>query len=292
MSKVLLTGATGFLGSHLLKGLLEKTDFEIVVLKRSSSNCSRIEENQSSRIRFYNIDQTNLGKIFEENKLESIIHCATNYGRDDENIVNIVQSNLVLPLELLQLCAVHEVKNFINTDTVIDKKISHYSLSKSHFKDWLREFSVKIKCININLEHFYGPFDNDTKFTSNIIRSLIKKVEKLDLTDGLQRRSFIYIDDVVDAFITILSNINNIKDLFNNFDVGAIKNISIQDFVLLTKKLTNNIETKLNFGALPHRPNEIMEIKIDTSSLQALGWFPKIMIEEGLKLTINKELNQ
>ena len=74
--------------------------------------------------------------------------------------------------------------------------------------------------------------------------------------------------------------------------MGAIKNISIQDFVLLTKKLTNNIETKLNFGALPHRPNEIMEIKIDTSSLQALGWFPKIMIEEGLKLTINKELNQ
>ena len=51
-------------------------------------------------------------------------------------------------------------------------------------------------CINIGLEHFYGPNDDDSKFVSYIIHNLLNEVEKIDLTKGKQKRYFIYIDDV------------------------------------------------------------------------------------------------
>lgn len=290
MSKILLTGATGFLGSHLLKGLLEKTNDEIIILKRSFSNTFRIEKiMQNPRIKAYDIDKMPLERIFQETQIETIIHCATNYGRNNEDILNIVQSNLILPLSLLQLAIKYEIKTFINTDTIIDKNVNHYSLSKNHFLDWLKVYSSKIKCINLNLEHFYGALDNNTKFTTHIIKSLLNNVDNIDLTKGEQKRYFIYIDDVVDAFLAILENIDKLEKSFISFEVSTENNISIKDFVLLVKKLTNNTKTNLNFGKIPYKENELMNCQTDISKLKKLGWSPKYRLENGLSITIKKE---
>jgi len=289
MVKILLTGATGFLGSHLLKELLEK-HYNIIILKRSFSNTFRInEELMNSKIKSYDIDQTSLNTIFRENDIDIIIHCATNYGRNNENIPNIVDANLRMPLLLLQLAAKHNVKAFINTDTVIDKKISHYSLSKKQFLDWLEIYSDKIKCINLRLEHFYGAFDNKTKFSTYMIQSMLNNVEEIDLTGGEQRRHFIHIKDVVKAFMKIISNIDNIKENFKTFEISIDETISIKDFVLMIKELTGNTITRLNFGVIPYRENEIMDIKTDITELKKLGWEPEIGLREGINNTINLE---
>lgn len=293
MNKILLTGATGFLGSHLLNGLLEKTNFEIIILKRSFSNTFRVDNFlKNGRVKYYNIDKTSLENVFEENEIETIIHCATNYGRNDKNILNIVESNLILPLTLLQLGIKNGTKNFINTDTVIDKNVNHYSLSKKQFLDWLKECSTGIKCVNVSLEHFYGAFDNDTKFTTFIIHQLMNKVANIDLTEGEQKRYFIHIEDVVSAFLIILSNIDKFEYCFTNFEVSTESNISIRNFVEMVKELTKNNETNLNFGSIPYRQNELMECKTDISALKKLGWEPMISIEKGIEKTIKEELKK
>jgi len=290
MNKILLTGATGYLGSHLLKGLLENTDHEIVILKRSFSNTHRIDKAlKNPRVKFYDIDKTDLKTVFETNDIETILHCATNYGREDKDILNIVQSNLMLPLTLLQLGIKSGVKNFINTDTVMEKNVNHYSLSKKQFLDWLKECKSDIKCVNVMLEHFYGASDNKSKFTTFIINQLQDKVEKIDLTEGEQKRYFIHIDDVVEAFLTLLDNLENINENFSDFEVSTEKNITIKEFVLLAKELTGNTNTKLNFGAVAYRENELMECQTDLSAIKKLGWCPKIKIEEGLRKLIQME---
>lgn len=291
MAKILLTGATGFLGAHLLDGLLEKTDYEIIILKRSFSNTFRIDEAlKNTRVKFYNIDESDLETIFKENNIETILHCATNYGRNNGEILNVVQSNLMLPLTLLQLAIKYGTKTFINSDTVIDKKVNHYSLSKKQFLDWLKDGSSQINCINVALEHFYGAFDNKTKFTTYIIKSLLDDAEKIDLTKGEQKRYFIYIDDVVEAFLTILKNVDKFEKSFTSFEVSTEDNITIKDFVLLAKDLTKNTNTKLNFGAISYRENELMNCKTDISELKKLGWTPKVDVREGLARTIKEEI--
>ena len=65
--------------------------------------------------------------------------------------------------------------------------------------------------------------------------------------------------------------------------------ISIKDFVNLVKKLCNNTNSKLNFGALPYRDNEVMSTNVDTSFLKSLGWKTQYTLEEGLKEAVNVE---
>lgn len=293
MSKILLTGATGFLGSHLLKGLLERTNFEIVILKRSFSDTFRIAEAlNNSRVKSYDIDKIELENIFEENKIETILHCATNYGRKGENASYVMEANLTFPLKLIQLGLDSGIKNFINTDTVIDKSVNQYSLSKYQFSEKLMEYSSQINCVNVKLEQFYGAFDSKSKFTTFIIHQLLNNVEKIDLTQGVQKRYFIYIDDVVDAFLTIIENINKLKESFTVFEVSSENNIKIKDFVMLAKELTNNKATQLNFGAVPYRENELMESKTDITLLKNLGWCPKISLESGLEKMIKEECSR
>ncbi|MGC8729298.1 MAG: NAD-dependent epimerase/dehydratase family protein, partial [Elusimicrobiales bacterium] len=70
---ILLTGATVFLGSHILKRFYGK--YEIIILKRSFSNTWRIS-NYLNKVKYYDIDKTDLSIPFKENKIDYVIHTA------------------------------------------------------------------------------------------------------------------------------------------------------------------------------------------------------------------------
>ena len=99
LPRVLLTGATGFLGSHLLEALLNK-GHEVVILKRSSSNIYRIQDKIDSIIS-YNIDLQPLVLAFKEQEIDVVIHTAGRYGRDGCNISRMIESNVIFGARLL-----------------------------------------------------------------------------------------------------------------------------------------------------------------------------------------------
>lgn len=283
---ILITGGTGFLGSSLIKRLIND-NVHLIILKRSQSDLKRLQD-VADRVRFFNLDEIKLDKIFRDCHPDIVIHCATDYGRHFDT-VNLVETNLILPLQLLQQCVNKKQTLFINTDTILDKRVNAYALSKSQFLDWLKFHAPLLPCINIALEHFYGPFDNASKFCSNIVLDFINGVGSIDLTQGDQKRDFIYIDDVVDAFITLIDYGLTLTNGLHQFEVGTGHNIKIRDFVLLVQKLVGNTITKLNFGALPYRSNEVMEYPIHLDPLLKQGWKPRFNLEQGLKKTINAE---
>lgn len=284
---ILITGATGFLGSHIVKRLISE-NHQVVCLKRKTSDMKRIIPIKH-KIKLYNLEDVILEKVFVENDIDAVIHTATNYATTELSIIDTIQANLALPIELILLAKNNNCKFFINTDTILDKRVSHYSLSKKQFIDWFKLYSKDITCLNIQLEHFYGPSDNQNKFTTFIIHQLIHNVPKIDLTFGEQKRDFIFIDDVVSAFIFVINNYKNFQFSFKNFEVGTNNPISIKEFVLLAKKICNNHKTFLNFGALDYRENEPMVSSPNTSDLRELGWEPKVFLKEGLEKTIHFE---
>ena len=144
---ILLTGGTGYLGSNLLKDLLLK-GYSVIVLKRSGSSLSRLVDLDLS-IKIISIDEVSLDEIFKENTIDGVIHTAANYGRKGESINDVIAANLDFSLKLLTKAIEYKLKFFINTDTSLPANLNAYSLSKSHFVDWLKFLSKEIKVINI-----------------------------------------------------------------------------------------------------------------------------------------------
>lgn len=288
MVNILLTGATGFLGSSLLKKLI-LGPYKVIIIKRSFSNTSRIDE-CLPHIKYYNLDEIDIKDVFLENSIDVIIHTATDYGRKSINVIDTALTNLVFPLKLLIYgMETGNLKAFINTDTIIDKNTNPYSLSKHQFSDWLELYSKQLKCINIRLEHFYGFQDDTTKFISNIIYLILKNTRSIDLTLGEQQRDFIYIDDVVLGFMTILQSLDSLPSGYTDIPMGTGENISIRHCVETIKKIAKNSVTHLDFGVLPYREHELMHSNTNIEKLLALGWAPKVFFQEGIKKTIAME---
>lgn len=295
---ILLTGATGFLGSHLLKALLNNTRYNLIIIKRSFSITKRIDEQiNDPRIKIYDIDEVELSDIFKENIINSIIHCATEYGRNDDSSYKVLNTNLMLPIKLLDLSIKNGVELFINTDSYFNKEnmsyqyLLNYSLSKKSLNIWLKHFSKKLKVINMVLEHIYGEDDSDSKFVSYLIRKIaIDKDKSIDLTYGDQKRDFIYIEDVVSAYIKVLeySELNQFRH--KTFEVGNGAAFSVKYFAEKIKDVSAS-KTILNFGKIPYREDEIMYSVADNIDLLNIGWKPLIDIETGLMQTIEEVKN-
>lgn len=285
---LLLTGATGYLGSNILSQIMHLGVYHVIILKRSFSNTFRINDHLPN-VTVYNIDEVDVSRVFEDNHIDIILHCATDYGRKNVSPMQVIEANLILPTRLLEYGSKHNVSCFINTDTILDKRINHYSRSKKHFLDWLHSYEDKLACINVELGHFYGPGDDKTKFVSSMTDLLLRNVPTIELTPGEQIRNFVYIEDIVDVFMRVLSYSEGVTNGFHNFQVCSDEHISIKEAVILLKKITGNISTELIFGALPYRDNEVMKFSADPSKVQSLGWKPKLPFQEGVRKMIEQE---
>ncbi|MDR0822463.1 MAG: NAD(P)-dependent oxidoreductase [Endomicrobium sp.] len=286
--KILLTGAAGFLGSYLLKEFI-KRNHKIIIIKRSSSDNFRIKK-EILKTKVYDIDKCKTADIFSQNKdIDLIVHTATDYGRKGGSFLDVFKTNVSMPLELLDFAVKNKVKRFINTGTVLpltDDKINrNYAISKQQFLQCLKEYSKDIDIANLSFDYIYGPYENKIKFLPFLIDNCMKNVHSLSLSPCKQKRDFIYIDDVIAAYIKIIA----VSDCgFKEYDAGFGKYQSLKAAVLKIKRITKT-KTQFNFGAIAYRRAEPMETKTNPKSLSALGWKPKVSFEDGIKEIIKLE---
>lgn len=285
--RILLTGVTGYLGSHLAETLLAN-GCEVVALKRATSSLRRIEH-LLSQLTLHDVNTVDMDALFtQDGKIDAVIHTATCYGRNGESASQIADANLAFPLKLLNVAVEAKVKLFINTDTVLDKFLNPYALTKAQFAEWGRYFSTRseLKFINLKLEHFYGPNDDASKFTTHVINSCLANTDELKLTLGEQKRDFVYISDVVSAYSLILDKWQTLPEQFAEFEVGSGQAITIREFVETAHRLANS-STQLLFGAIPYRKGEVMLSQAHIDALRLLGWGCEVDIETGMKHVIN-----
>jgi nucleoside-diphosphate-sugar epimerase len=144
--------------------------------------------------------------------------------------------------------------------------------------------------INVLLQHMYGPGDDASKFTTHVLHACHRNDPVLKLTAGEQARDFIYIDDVVSAYDTLLMQRHHLEPS-QDIEVGSGVAPRIRQFVESAHRLTAS-RTELLFGAIPYRANEAMHCLANLERMAQLGWAPAFDLDAGLQKTIELEFKK
>lgn len=292
---ILLTGATGFLGAHLLPALLGE-GYQVIVLKRRHSDVSRIAEYRK-KITFYDVDgKRTLEQILDRHIIIGIIHLATDYGkRNNNDILQMCRANIEFATQLLNWAAKNKCQFFVNTHTYAHSGYTLYSAMKNAFLEIIQYYACNssLKIINMRLEYVYGPKDDTTKLISAIIESLLNG-KKIKSSPGKQKRDFIFVEDVVAAYLKVLNCMPRLSKGLTEFGIGTGKSLTLKSFVQKIERLVG-VSGTIEWGAVSYRLNEIFDSRADTRlARRKLGWQPTQDDQQALMKTIvwHKEQNK
>lgn len=285
---VVLTGATGFVGSHLLNGLLAAGYSVVALHRRPTADGLRREVGLTWE------PLAQAATVFKRQRIEAVCHLATAYG-NDMTLTEVVESNVVMPLRLLEIAIEHCCALFVSTDTFFAKPAFNYPHmrsyieSKGQFIRWAGLAAASLpatKVVNARLEHVYGTGDGPQKFVPYVLRKLQANAP-LSLTPGDQRRDFVHVDDVVGAYLRILSSAKALPTGLSEIQIGTGESHTVRTFVE-TARTSCGSASMLDFGAYPYRPHEIMHSQADITVLRMLGWNPVHSLTSGIRAVVEE----
>lgn len=296
MKHVLLTGATGFLGSHLLEALL-KQGYQVTILKRSTSDTWRIQH-LLGQVRVLDVDRVSVDEVFSGSCIELIIHLATFYRKTDsgESFEEMISANVTFPTLLLETGIKNGIKGFINTGTFFEyehsaapisesgrvKPFNFYARTKVAFESLLKTYSGKINTVTLRVFSPYGPKDNE-KIIPYILKSRLSG-ETVELSEGLQKLDFIYCDDVVSAYIKAIKFMESRKDISEVFNIGSGMPTSIREVVsIIEEELNDTLDKKWGLAPAIDPPLVFSDI---AKAKEYLKWAPEIGLRKGLLKTM------
>tara|TARA_B110001450_G_C17624495_1_gene482591 strand:- start:490 stop:1470 length:981 start_codon:yes stop_codon:yes gene_type:complete len=298
MTKYIVTGGAGFIGSHLVETLVKKNKKVVILDNLSTGRLSNII-NFKNKIRFINCDISKEGNWTKEFKGKCIIfHLASlaDIVPSIENPKKYFESNVKGTLNILNSCRKAKVLKFVYSassscygipknyptkeNEIIDPKYP-YALTKKMGEDLIIHWAkiYKIPFISLRLFNVYGTRSRTSgTYGAMFGVFLAQKLAKKPFTivgNGKQTRDFTYVSDVVNAFIK--ASRSKIKNEILN--VGSGKTVSILEIIKILKG------EKIHIKKRPGEPDctfaNIKNIK------QKLNWKPKISIKQGIQLLLN-----
>lgn len=290
--KILITGATGYLGGKLARSLIQDGNHLSLLLRPSSTLLDSIASFDQVEVERFHSEKE-IYEIIKRFQPNVVIHAACCYGRSGESCQEVIDANISLGVSILNsLQWTAKPVSFINIATSLPPSVSFYALTKNEFINFAKWFSDnsegKLQVVNLLVEHFYGPGDNGSKFIPSLLSKCLMNSTTIDLTSGDQKRDFIYIDDLVKACNVVIEKLSEIGR-FEKIPVGSGEALSIKDIALLIHQMTGS-KSILKFGAIPYRTNEVMYSEADITYIKKLGWTPKVYFNSGINRVVAHEI--
>ncbi len=292
MKRILLTGATGFVGRNLVPHLL-RNGFAVEVLVRPDSNPSVLGSfARDVRVHRYLGDYESAEKALLESKPDVLVHLATHFvaRHKPSDISSLIQSNVLFGAHLLEAMGKAGTKFYLDAGTFWQHfggedyhPSALYAATKQALRDVLKFYveAAGIRALTLELFETYGPGDTRAKVL-NLFMNRSREGVALPLSPGEQELDLVHVADVCRAFETALSLLLN--DRSDNkmpvYSVSSGAPITLKDLGTRIEAVTGK-KGFFRFGELPYRDREIFKA---TSPVPALpNWSPRISLEAGLK---------
>jgi nucleoside-diphosphate-sugar epimerase len=287
----LMTGATGFIGSHLAQRLLAE-DWTVHAIVRHGSDLSSLHALQPEVIVHYHDGSTeNMISIVAESKPTVVFHLASFFlvQHRSNDVEQLVRSNILFGTQLAEAMVINNVYALVNTGTSWQhfenraySPVCLYAATKQAFEAILQFYveTSPLQAITLKLFDTYGPGDSRPKLFT-LLRKSIREQQPLAMSPGEQLIDLVYIDDVVQSFITAATLLlTKTTGRNEEYAISSQAPIRLKDLVELYGRIVNK-KIPVEWGSRPYRLREVM---VPWSSNRKLpGWKPMIGIEEGIR---------
>lgn len=293
--KIFITGWQGFIGSHLRERL---KDHKLILLQNDLRNHIEVAHeilDADPEIIIHLAARTEVEQSF----YEQVTFSEVNYT----GTVNLIEAAKRLKnLKNFVFASTMEVYGWQPISDLIkegkNKSIvafneqtppnpnAPYAVAKYGCEKYLEyaHRSYGLPFTAIRQTNAYGRKDNDFFVTEQIITQMLKNPNEINLGYGTPYRNFIYIDDLLDAWVEVINNPEKVTGEI--FCLGPDNAIKIEDYVnLIAQKI--GWKGKVNWNTKPDRPGEIWLLNSTNQKITSrLGWTPKVSMDEGLDRTI------
>ncbi len=300
MSKILVTGGAGFIGSTLVDKLISAGN-EVVVIDDLSSGR---KDYLNPRVKFYQLDisSSRVTEIFKSERFDLVYHLAAQI-EVSKSMTDPLRDNRINVLgawNILENCRLNQIQKILfsstggaiygeaeeipTTESAPTYPVSFYGIHKLTFEKYLNCYyqAYGLDYTTLRFANVYGPRQfkgGEAGVIAIFIDNAVKGLESTQYGDGRQTRDFVYVDDVVEAFYLA-------KDIACQ---GEINISSALETNLLD--IRRDIEKALGRAMLlreaPAKPGEQRRSCLSHKRAEAvLNWRPKIDLEEGIRRTI------
>lgn len=302
--KILVTGAAGFIGSHIYNYLINNKYKVYGIDNLSRGNIKKIIDKQN----FSKIDIRDKKGILKflkkKGPFDVIIHQATiiNENIQSEDIEQDIDINLKATLNLINLACKFGLKRFIYassisvygkirnklaTESIKEIPINSYGICKlmvEKYINYLRKYKFnKLDYVILRYSNVYGPNQSDlgeVGVIRNFCKQIINKKKIFRHGSGKQIRDFIYISDVIDATIKSITT-KNINSIYN---ICSGNSKSINYIISILKKIST-VTFKVNFKKKFHDSEYFYFKASNKLAYKKLKWRPKISLKQGIQNT-------
>jgi nucleoside-diphosphate-sugar epimerase len=290
--KILITGATGFVGRHLVPELLEK-GHTCALLGR---NMDRLASSYGRNVTLmeYRADSFEYVKAVRDFGPQAAIHLAgyLTSGDDRESVEKLLDANITFSSRLCGALEQTDISLIINTGSFSEYRHGDGSLDPAYFysatktaaRHLVEYFGGKNgwRVVHVIPYSIYGPGGTGKKVMDYLIDATLFE-KHADMTDGKQVLDFIYIDDLVEFYCMLLENRHAIESDVSEYHIGTGKGTSIRELAEIIQNVSGKT-ANVAWGKRSYRPRDVFHaIAPIGNATKDFGWSPKVDLKEGVK---------
>ncbi|HSH61698.1 MAG TPA: NAD(P)-dependent oxidoreductase [Acidimicrobiales bacterium] len=284
----LVTGATGFVGSHLTPALAA-AGWRVSVLVRPSTDRALLPEG----VTVFVDDGTAAGldAVMAEGDPDVVFHLATHFlsGHTPEDVPALIEGNVLLGTRVAEALAHRGDRLFVNTasawqhyDGADYRPVALYAATKQAQEDILRYYTEmeRLRVVTLILFDTYGPADRRRKLLPLLAESSANG-SVMQMSGGEQLIDLLHVDDVVAAFLRA-AELGDAAERYQSYVVSSGSPVSLRDAVAAFEEATGRT-VPVEWGVRPYRDREMFEPWDAGARLP--GWKPEVELVDGLRRT-------